>query len=1099
MRYFLLLVFCLLLFISRFESYAQAQVYSSRQFTISNGLSGNSVIVVFQDSKGFIWIGTENGLNRYDGEKFDVFKHQQTDTNAVSGNYIISLAEDLEGNIWIGTRNRGISVYNRNSGRFKSFMHQQGNVRSLPENDVLGFFVSKEGEIWVKTESYLCRFESETNDFTNFGHYSNLFKRAMSFGYPIVYESDSTFLVGTKDGINRFNSKMGSFERLFVNANSNSCNDLISEIVKVRYNLYLAATHSGLQLFEPSVSITSIPPKSYPGTELAVNTVFSDKKGIIWVGTKKGLEMFNPELMVHETIYKKRSDKQPVVPYEVTSIIEDASGLIWVGTRFNGLFKLSTNPPKFTAIGEEDVKDWPLRSFNIQSVYYGDDENIWIGTLSSGVYSLNRKSKKLQNYRMSSDRFQNEDDAVFSIFRNDDGVFWFGTNSGIYLLNPESGQIKEFNYGWDTKYSTLLRNNHVVSITKDSVGAIWFGTKFGLYRYYNGRIIPFFKGSEDNLPSDMVNVLLPDGSGKLWIGTEEGLCYYDLVKGLLQSVKVKKQQSDLQQQISSLALANDGKLWIGTHSGLLILKKDSVGEYEVSAIDGLKDKMINGILIDKTHKVWISSEKGISFLAPDESIQSFDVIDGIPGHVFNMGSVYQASSGELFFGSVSGLCWLHPDSISYNLHRPRITIAGISVCYRGDCKEVYNEGLNELEIKYRPGMMIEISFAALEYTHPLKNRFRVILEGYDKGWRQVTQNNTITFSNLMPGEYNLKVIASNNDLIWNNKPLEFPLVIHPPLWMTVYAYAFYILVVVFSVQLIVNYRIRHYRKANRSLTEKAQDKKRIEVQSKALSYINQSLTDSITYATRIQSAMIPTEKRLRELVPESFVYFRPRDMVSGDFYYVYDNGQKTFISVVDCTGHGVPGAFMSIIGMDLLKRIIEGNKEEDPSRILEIMSHELGATLRNDEASHEEGALVLRDGMDIGLCVIDRENESVDFAGAVNVLYLVRNNEIIPYKGNRYPIGQYADNSAHGFETIHLTIEKDDMFYLFTDGYADQFGGSEKKKLKYRRFRHILLNIHQLSSDDQKAILHQKLEEWKGDLEQVDDILILGFKPFGIN
>lgn len=1077
--------------------FAQGRVYSVQQFTVSEGLPGNSVNSIFQDSKGFVWIGTQDGLTRYDGNKFKVFRHCQTDSTSLSGNNILSITEDILGNVWIGTRKGGVSVYVRKTGSFKTYLHLPGVDRSLPENDVMGFCVSDNGDVWVKTDNFLCRYDRLTDSFINYGHYSNLFNCITSLGLPVLYESDSTLLLGTKDGLNRFFINKGVFERLCVKSiSSKDCNDLISGLTCIGDNLFLAATNSGLQLIDVlSEEKNIVSARYFPGSKFAVNTVYSDSKNNVWIGSKKGLELFNQTMMVYEPVSIKSSRQRYVVPYEVTSVVEDASGLIWVGTRYDGVFKLSATPRKFSSIDENDADNWPLGSFNIKSVCSIDKENLLVGTLTNGAYLINRENRKVHNYIINKERFRNGDDAVYSIYRDDEGSFWLGTNSGVYLLSADKKSLKEFNYGGDDMFSNLLRNNQIISIAKDRSGGIWFGTHWGLYRYNKGKFNGFFSSEVNNLPSDEINVILPDEGNRLWIGTGEGLCFFDLKEEKVKQVELQKQHRELQQQILSLALSPDGKLWIGTMSGLLVMYKDSA-DYKVQAVEGLNNEMVNGVLVEGSYKVWVSTGKGIYCLNMDRSIQKFDAFDGIPGHVFNQGSVSASSSGELYFGSVSGLCWLNPDSVRYNLHRPRIAITGISVYQRGNSIDVYKEGMSELKIKYKPGMMLEARFAALEFTHPSKNLFRVFLEGYDKEWRPVTKNNIVTFSNLMPGKYTLKVIASNNDMVWNNKPLELLLIIEPPLWMTGYAYVFYLLVFVFVVQLVINYRIRNYKKANRFLTEKTFDKKKIEAQKEILSRINQNLTDSINYATRIQTAMIPTEKRLRDILPKSFVYFRPKDMVSGDFYYVYNDGNKTYIAVVDCTGHGVPGAFMSIIGMDLLKSIIEGNNETNPAKVLSVMSRELEHTLNPEEITSDEEVSSLRDGMDIGLCVINHDNEIIEFAGAVNEVYIVRDNEIITYKGSRYPLGRYIDNAVPSFETVKIPIQKDDMFYLFSDGYADQFGGSEMKKFKYRRFRHLLLNIHQLSSDDQKAVLHQKLEEWKGDLEQVDDILVLGFNPY---
>ena len=1047
---------------------------------------------------GFIWFGTDNGLNRYDGNKFVVYRHSSTESSSLSGNFILSLAEDKRGNIWVGTRRDGISVYNRDSGTFKRYKHQAGNSKSLPENDVFGFYISNKGDVWVKTESFLSKYDHETDGFESFGHFSNLFKRTTSLTYPVVYETDSTLLVGTKDGINRFNIKRGVFERLNYNVSSSGVsNEMVSDIVQISNNLYLLATHSGLQLCETVVGTLPIVAKNALETESAVNVLFSGNNEIVWVGTKKGLGIFNIDSFVHRIVEGPKKNKQSIVPHEITSIIEDASGLIWVGTKFYGVFKLSTLPPKFFSIEESNFSEWPLRSFNIQSVVVESNKEIWAGTLSSGVYSINRATGKLRNFVVNNDRYKNFDDAVYSMFKDEDGKLWLGTNSGIYILNKLSGLVEEFNYGSDAKYATLLKNNQINTVVKDKNGGVWFGTQFGLYRYRHGRIVGFFKADEKYLPSDEIAVILPDENDRLWIGTSGGLCYYDLLTGLFMPVKIELESNENCQPVLSLATQGHNKVWIGTRAGLFVLQENATGVFAKRAIDELKNEMINTIIIDHAQKVWISSSKGISVLSYDETLQAFDEQDGLSSHIFNQRCGFKSESGELFFGNVSGLFWVHPDSIILNMHQPKVAITHISVCHRGDCEEVFVPDSGELQIKYKPGMMIEFEFSALEFLNPQENHYKIMLEGYDEKWRKVTKNQSVSFSDLRPGAYTLKIFASNSNLIWNDKPLEFPFYLKPPLWMTPIAYAFYLFVIIFIIQLVVNYRVRHYRKANRSLTEKSFDKKRIEAQRSVLSRINQNLTDSITYATRIQSAMIPTENRLREILPNSFVYFRPRDMVSGDFYYLYSSGNKTFLAVVDCTGHGVPGAFMSIIGMDLLKSIIEGHKEDDPARILELMNTQLAETFTTNTSQLEEGDSILRDGMDMGLCVIDHENGVLNFAGAVNELYVIRNNEINSYKGSRSPLGRFSDgNTAPNYNTIQILIQPDDMVYLFSDGYVDQFGGPDLKKFKYRRFRHLLLNIHNLQAEDQKAILHQKLEDWKGSLEQVDDIVIMGFSPF---
>ncbi|MFO8000528.1 MAG: SpoIIE family protein phosphatase, partial [Marinilabilia sp.] len=465
------------------------------------------------------------------------------------------------------------------------------------------------------------------------------------------------------------------------------------------------------------------------------------------------------------------------------------------------------------------------------------------------------------------------------------------------------------------------------------------------------------------------------------------------------------------------------------------------------------------------------------------------------GYVFNENSVFRNRSGSLFFGSTKGLAWFHPDSIHYNLERPPLAFTDIRVIRRGKEADEYWPGRGSIEIRYRPFTNIQVEFSALEFTNPNRNRYKVFLQGYDSEWRPITKHNRISFSNLLPGDYTLKVLASNNDFTWNEEPLELEINIVPPLWMSNYAFAFYFLALIFIVHLLINYRVRHYRKANRELQEKTVNKKQIEAQREVLTRINKSLTDSINYARRIQRAMIPAEISFRRLFPASFVYLRARDIVSGDFFWFLEKDDKIFVTAVDCTGHGVPGAFMSIIGLDLLKNIIEVQGVESPSEILKTMNGELIRTLHKEQpAISSEGNV--NDGMDMSLVVIDRKEKTLEFAGAYNGFYLVRDNEIHTYKGDRFPVGYLKDGESPLFTRKKVTLQKDDVVYMFSDGLPDQFGGPDHKKFKYRRFRLLLLNIHKMPFADQKTVIHQQIEDWmSGDNEQVDDMLVLGFKP----
>jgi serine phosphatase RsbU (regulator of sigma subunit) len=277
----------------------------------------------------------------------------------------------------------------------------------------------------------------------------------------------------------------------------------------------------------------------------------------------------------------------------------------------------------------------------------------------------------------------------------------------------------------------------------------------------------------------------------------------------------------------------------------------------------------------------------------------------------------------------------------------------------------------------------------------------------------------------------------------------------------------------------------------RALTEKEMALHSIEKHKSELENRAKDINDSLNYAQRIQEALLPSEDYFRKYFRESFIYFKPKDIVSGDFYWIGEKGDKVFIAAADCTGHGVPGALMSIIGIEIIEKTINVDNIEKPSEILSVLNRELEKTFSREKNI----GTIIRDGMDIGLCVIDRQLNKLEYAGAFFPLYLIRDNTLMEMKDDKLIIGM---NPAGIPYTNHeIDLKKGDMFYIFSDGYPDQFGGSANKKFMYRRFRYLLMTIHDFPVADQKAILEDNMRTWMNGNIQVDDIMVIGFRPLG--
>jgi serine phosphatase RsbU (regulator of sigma subunit) len=277
--------------------------------------------------------------------------------------------------------------------------------------------------------------------------------------------------------------------------------------------------------------------------------------------------------------------------------------------------------------------------------------------------------------------------------------------------------------------------------------------------------------------------------------------------------------------------------------------------------------------------------------------------------------------------------------------------------------------------------------------------------------------------------------------------------------------------------------------AKKLLGERDEELRQLALQREELAYKNKNVTDSIIYARKIQDSLIPSVAFFEKHFSESFVLFKPRDIVSGDFYFIREKGERVYVVAADCTGHGVPGALMSMIGLQTLDRIIQATIATEPGEILNILSREIEMTFNRDK----DESYAVKDGMDIAVCVVDKRDRHFEFAGAFLPVYLLRDGNLIEIKGDKYVIGRTSSDEV--FTTHHMGLEADDTLYLFTDGYVDQFGGADNKKFMNRQFRYLLVTIHKYSMADQRTILADNITTWMGSNEQVDDIMVLGFKP----
>jgi serine phosphatase RsbU (regulator of sigma subunit) len=454
-------------------------------------------------------------------------------------------------------------------------------------------------------------------------------------------------------------------------------------------------------------------------------------------------------------------------------------------------------------------------------------------------------------------------------------------------------------------------------------------------------------------------------------------------------------------------------------------------------------------------------------------------------------AICAGAGNRVFLAGQQGLSIISVDEVSEVIKTPKVVITGIRFIDNGpNQQDLYYQVPDTIVLPwYRKPL--QISFAVLDFSRPEFNHFKY---SFGKGsgnlpWRQLGSHNSVILEHLSPGKYIFRVAGSDSDMNWNNTGASLVIIVKAPYWRSKIGVALVLVAALILIFMFFRFWIRQFFNLSRENREREMFARQIMLQKEELTLKNKSITDSINYAKRIQTAMLPPYKLFKSIFSSSFILFMPKDIVSGDFYWVNKLGNKIFISAVDCTGHGVPGAFMSIIGFELFRKITNIEGLSRPSDILNRLNddfHEIFKDIDN---------VVLRDGMDVAFCSIDKKDMILEFAGAFNPLYLIRDNKITEIKGDRFAIGLDEVNfREQTFKNHLIPIQKGDIIYIFSDGFADQFGGPDGKKYKYRRFRHLLLNLHQLPMEKQHEILENNVMEWRGEQDQVDDILVIGIK-----
>lgn len=1032
-----------------------SQTWFFERYGAEQGLNSSKVYVSLQDSRDFVWLGTDVGLSRFDGSKIENFSVD----NGVAPGGVRSMCQDTTGRIWFGHLNGGITCFDGN--RFVRVSvdgdHITTDITSIRQ---LGSY------LWVTTfmnGAMRINFPDQGDTILVGKQYHG--SEGLSDIVPVSYiDLQGNYYCITDVGIRKYFPENDRFE-LFSPPGLTREWQITCMLEDSMGNFWFGTYNGGLYKIEKGSDKAVVFDRRDGLARNWITCLMEDYRGNVWAGSNgSGITVFRGGKEI-----RNFNISNGLTARQIFSMMEDKERNVFI-TDFGDGFSIFKGDHIFTISGEEYLPDK-----SVYAVQEGPDGNIWLAT-NAGITPFDQSGSKggMKVFNQANSAIG---DQIRFLLKGTDGRIWIGTHDkGLAFWDPAAAR---FRWEIDMNFSIWSQKTMVVkAMVLDQKNNLWVGTDDGLVQWYadGSGGYKYTRLEFPEMAGTMITALFCDSKGNIWLGSENDIGLTRHTPGP-DPEKAEFNIVDLGGKyiVRVIAETPDGRIWLGTESGLIILKEGAV-ELKITEKEGLMSNNIKQLLHDGDY-IYIGTNRGLNRLnLADNSIATFNRRNGFTGIEATPNGSYRDSRGRLWFGTMNGVTVIDPSLYPPVNNTPLTHLGSMTI------NKEPREMVENMRLSYRENA-ISFDYYSVCFTNPDAVSFMVMLEGADETWRPVTNQTTAYYSALNPGQYTFMVKASNSSGYWDEEPVSFTFTIRPPFYKAPWFIVLMVILALVITAVYIRLREMNLVKEKRILEEKVRERTAEVVQkSLIIEEKNRDITASIRYAERIQRAMLPPD----DLFPDTFILFRPKDIVSGDFYWMFDNGDYEFMAAVDCTGHGVPGAFMSIIGHNSLNKIVREYGIVKPAAILDQLNNEVvKALLARNEST-------INDGMDLTLLVIDRKKHILEFAGAYNPLYLVRNGEIVVHKADRFPIGMTTMEQKKTFTNNVIEVMPGDMVYMSSDGYADQFGGPEGTKYMGARFKKKLAEISALPVPEQKLILERELDEWKGDQSQIDDILVIG-------
>jgi len=1031
------------------------QQYNFKTYTTKNGLVGSVVNNIFQDSKGFIWIGTPSGVSKFNGKTFQNY----TTKEGLVSDGVTFITEDKNKNIWIATT-AGVSKFD--GVKFENFTSQNG----LSKGEVFCIYVDNQNKIWVALNGGGVNI-IENNTIKTLTKKDGLPNEKV---FSIIQDHKGDYWFCMRKGIVKYDGvRFGNYDTI---ATFNKAL-FWSSMLDSKGNVWFGGEDYVMKYNGYELKKVNLPPNI-----TGLITINEDKRGSIWFATSNGALKFE------DNVFKLFTEKEGLSLNDVVSIKCDNEGNIWIGTNGGGVNLF--NNESFTLFSEKEG----LNSKEITCIISNkQNSELYIGG-GLGLYIFHPDAT--QKFRLVNEIKELNGVKINCINRDINGLIWVGTSDGFYVLEKIKDKFKCLK-----KYNQI-DGNAILDVTKiisDEYANIWIATQSSGFYLVNEKGTKSFSTSSGFCSNNILTVF-DAHDANIWIGTQDsGIIKYD--GKTFKHYGLKQGFPDL--MVWSIAEDDQGHLFFGTkNNGLVSFDGKKFKSYTSDL--GLLSNYIKELKWDPINKcLWVGSDNGINRIRFNNDLEIYDIRnygdrEGFKGIEVSQNSSFIDKDGLLWLGSINGLTCYNRKYDIPNTIPPTVYIKDVLLNYKEvdwrkyKCQIEASSNLPiNLELNYKNNHLT-FNFQALTTDHV---KYSYKLEGQDIEWSPLSENSEADYNNITPGKtYTFKVKAVNSYGNWSNEITNFTFTINAPWYATWWAYLIYIITGLGSLILFFKWRTANLKERQKILEATVIERTmELDTSNKQLSHAFQEIKDSINYAQKIQTAILPLDEDIKNELEDSFVLFKPRDVVSGDFYWFYTKDEKALIAAVDCTGHGVPGAFMSMIGYSLLNEIVSKEDNLNAAQILNKLHEGVRKSLKQNRDIFES-----KDGMDIALTVIDKASNTLQYAGAKRPLFFYHGQTFIETKADKQSIGGLEIEYDFTFTNHDFELKKGDTFYLFTDGYVDQFGGEKDKKFSTLRLKNLLMEIQSDPMEKQEEQLNTIIDNWKVNTEQTDDILVIGFR-----